>query len=292
MKKLPLFSIALLLAGVLFVQASRAQDYTRWHLPDCALARLGKGIIGDVAWSPDGTRLAVTSSIGIWLYDAATGDEVALLTGHTDRVWSVVFSPDGQTLASGSWDETIRLWEVASGQEKATLEGHTGPVTSVSFSPDGQTLASGSLDKTVRLWEVASGQEKATLEGHTSGVFSVSFSPDGQTLASGSDDGTIRLWEVASGQEKATLEGHTSGVFSVSFSPDGQTLASRGSDGTIRLWEVASGQEKATLEGPYRSGLVGVFFAGWSDPGQWQFGQDGAVVGGGQRAGKGHPPRP
>ena len=207
MKKLSLFSIALLLAGVLFVQASHAQDYTRFSLPEGALARLGKGSIGSgdraLAWSPDGTRLAVASSIGIWLYDAATGDEVALLTGHTDWVYSVSFSPDGQTLASGSWDRTVRLWEVASGQEKATLQGHTNWVTSVSFSPDGQTLASGSRDETVRLWEVASGQEKATLEGHTKWVTSVSFSPDGQTLASGSQDETVRLWEVASGQEKA-----------------------------------------------------------------------------------------
>ena len=129
MRKRSLFRLALLLVGVLFVQDSRAEDYTRFSLPDGALARLGKGYIGGgdsysssdraVAYSPDGTRIAVAGSIAIWLYDAATGAEVALLTGHADRVNSVSYSPDGQTLASASWDETVRLWDVETGQEKA-----------------------------------------------------------------------------------------------------------------------------------------------------------------------------
>ena len=200
MKKLPLFSMALLLAGVLFAQGSRAEDYTRLNLPNDALARLGKGSIGRgdraVAYSPDGVRLAVATSLGIWLYDARTGAEVALLQGHTHWVTSVSFSPDGQTVASGSGDRTVRLWDVSSGQSIAVLRGHTDRVHSVSFSPDGQTVASGSVDRTVWLWDVSSGQPIAVLEGHTDGVISVSFSPDGQTVASGSADATILLWDM------------------------------------------------------------------------------------------------
>jgi WD40 repeat protein len=129
-----------------------AQDYTQFSLPEGAKARLGKGwISGDIAYSPDGTRLAVASSIGIWLYDTATHQEVALLKGHTDSVESVAFSPDGDTLASGGFRQ-VRLWDAKTGQPKATLRRHTGYVYSVAFSPDGGTIASGSESGTIILW--------------------------------------------------------------------------------------------------------------------------------------------
>ena len=173
-----------------------AQDYTRWGLPDGAKRRLGKGSISDIQYSLAGTRLAVASSIGIWLYDTMTYQEVALLTGDTAWVISVSFSPDGNTLASGSADGTIGLWDARSGTHIRTLTGHTGDVESVSFSPDGNTLASGSWDDTIGLWDVSLGTHIRTLTGHTGDVESVSFSPDGWTLASGSRDGTILLWEL------------------------------------------------------------------------------------------------
>ena len=117
------------------------------------LARWGKGTANQVAYSPDGRLLAVASSLGIYLYDAETLEEVRFIKSDA---WanSVAFSPDGATLASGSWDETVRLWRVSDGSLLRTLEGHTGPVWSVAFSPDGATLASGSDDGTVRLWGV------------------------------------------------------------------------------------------------------------------------------------------
>ena len=131
-----------------------AQDYTQWHLPEGAKTRLGKGRSSEIVYSPDGVRLAVASTIGIWLYDAQIGEELDLLTGHTSGVNSVAFSPDGNTIVSGSLDDTIRLWNAHTGEHIRTLSGHTDLVRSVSFSPDGNTIASGSRDGTVLLWEL------------------------------------------------------------------------------------------------------------------------------------------
>jgi hypothetical protein len=115
------------------------------------------------------------------------------LNWHT-VIESVAISPDGQTLASESWNHTIKLWNLASSQELHTLIGHKGTVYSLAISPDGQTLASGSADHTIKLWNCVTGRELRTLTGHAAGVHSVAFSPDGQTLASGSIDKTIKIW--------------------------------------------------------------------------------------------------
>jgi WD40 repeat protein len=125
--------------------------------------------VSPVVFSPDGKTLASGSSYQRWydpresyrgeikLWDVHSGQERASLKGHTGPIYSVVFSPDGKTLATGSRDKTIKLWDAQSGQERATLKGHTHDVWSVVFSPDGKTLASGSQDKTIKLWDVPPG---------------------------------------------------------------------------------------------------------------------------------------
>ena len=163
MKRSTTSSVILLLAAVLFAQDSHSQDYLRWRLPEGARMRLGKGNVLDVAWSPDRTRLAAGGTAGIWVYNALTGAEISLITGHSFRVNAVAFSPDGLTLASGSRDDTVRLWDVATGEEKSILTGHRYDVEAVAFSQDGTTVASGSRDGTVRLWDVTTGQERGTL---------------------------------------------------------------------------------------------------------------------------------
>jgi WD40 repeat protein len=171
------------------------------------------------------------------------------LEKHDGFVVTVSFSPDSQTIASGSWDNTIKLWDVKTGKEIRTLYGHDDAVYSVSFSPDGKTLASSGADNTIRLWDVQTGEEIRTIRGHNNYVFTVSFSPDGKTLASGSSDKTIKLWNVETGQEIRTLEGHKNYVMTTAFSPDGKTLASSGWEKTIKLWDVETGKEIRTLEG-------------------------------------------
>ena len=226
-----------------------AQDSPQWHLPDGVKARYGKGTIHAIKYSLDGTKIAVATGIGIWIYETETTDELNLLTGHAKAVSSIAFSPDGTTLASGSYDETVRLWDVESGREIRTLTAHTKAVKTIAFSPDGTTLASGSYDETVRLWDVESGREHHTLKGHTRSVYDVAFNHDSTMLASASVFDSIRLWEVADGTKIRTITAGKNGAFSVAFSPVTNTLASGGHDKTVRLWDADTGTELHTLEG-------------------------------------------
>lgn len=167
------------------------------------------------------------------------------IEGHDGGVQTVLFSPNGQTIATAGRDNTVKLWQT-DGQPLLTLNGHRDVVWSVAFSPDGKTLASASRDRTVRLWDLK-GKELQVLQGHDSDVYSVAFSPNGQTLATASEDKTLRLWD-RQGKLLQTVEGHRDRISSVAFSPDGQMLATASGDRTVKLWDL-SGKELRTLEG-------------------------------------------
>ncbi|PHH49546.1 Vegetative incompatibility protein HET-E-1 [Ceratocystis fimbriata CBS 114723] len=170
------------------------------------------------------------------------------LEGHDRHVTSVVFSNDGQRLASGSRDKTVKIWDATSGTCLQTLESHSSEVTSIAFSKDGQRLASGSRDKTVKIWDATSGECLQTLGNHSSEVTSVALSNDGRRLASGSDDKTVKIWDTTSGACLKTLKGHSGSVTSVAFSNNGQRLASGSRDKTVKVWDPSSGTCLQTLE--------------------------------------------
>jgi WD40 repeat protein len=140
--------------------------------------------------------------------------ELQTLEGHSHAVESVAFSPNSQLLASGSYDNTIKLWDPTTGELRQTLKGHSDRVLSVAFSPNSQLLASGSGDNTIKLWDSTTGELRQTLKGHSHTVESVAFSSNSQLLASGSYDRTIKLWDPTTGKLQQTLKGHSNWVWS------------------------------------------------------------------------------
>jgi WD40 repeat protein len=202
-----------------------------------------------VGFSPDGKVLASGSFMGTArLWDVAAGVEVRTLKGLSESDGPVVFSPDGNILASAGDGHTV-LWDVSTGAQARTLSVHSNSSEPVVFSPDGRVVARGTLDHTVKLWDVSTGAELRTLKGHSKDVASVAFSPDGSILASGSYDHTIKLWDASTGAELRTLKGHSLAILSLAFSPDRKVLASGGKDGTIMLWDPSTGVELSNLTG-------------------------------------------
>jgi WD40 repeat protein len=216
-----------------------------------------------VAISPDSILIAAgvqettgggqfTSAVHIWRI--SDGQLVQSFTGYAiggvtnTGVTSVAFSPDGQYLASGSKDQSVKVWRMSNGTLVSSRSDHTQQVNAVAFSPNGQWLASGSNDDTAKLYRTSDWGLVQTFTGHTNDVLSVGFSRDSKRLATGSWDGTVRLWNLANASRPLSLM-HGSNLFCVAFSPDGKLLASGANDHGIKLWDPKRGVLVDTLLG-------------------------------------------
>ncbi len=247
-----------------------AQDSKQFSLPEGAMARLGKGTLGKIHFSPNGSRLAVSSSIGIWFYDSQTGEEVDLLT-YTDGIppFAFAYSSDGNTIASACTSQmivvtgtrearlpsisgyTIQMWDVETGEKRTTVSTQTQKVANVVYAPDGKTIATARRqDNTVYFWDTATGKSKGTLERVGSGsIQSFVYAPDGKTIATagGWTDNVVQVWDVQTGKHRTTLTGHTKQVSSVAYSSDGNVIVSGSTDGTVRLWNAPIGKQITIL---------------------------------------------
>lgn len=172
------------------------------------------------------------------------------LEGHQDEVACMAFDPQGEILATGSHDNTVKLWDTQTGELLRTYKGHKNCVWSVAFDPQGEMLASGSDDHTVQLWDARSGKLFFTLEGQQKVFKSLAFDPQGVTLASVSNDDTmVKLWDTRNGVLLRTFEGIDDAFWSVDFDPQGGILASGCNDSTVKLWDTQSGELLRTLSG-------------------------------------------
>ena len=169
--------------------------------------------------------------------------------GHSESVWSVAFSPQGDRIVSCSSDSTLRLWDLEGHQLGSPFEGHAGVVWSVTFSPQGNFILSGGEDETIRLWDLEGNQLTPPFQGHSGQVLSVAFDPKGDYIISGSEDKTIRLWDLAGNQLVKPFEGHSDWVWSVAFNPQGDRIVSGSEDNTLRLWDLEGNQLGNPFEG-------------------------------------------
>lgn len=243
-------------------------DYEQWHLPEGAQARIGRGTIRTMQYSPDGNLLAVVSAIGVWILDAQTAETQHLLAAHTGAINNISFSPDGHTLAVGTKNGTVQLWDTSIGEHQKTFtrREYRFGVNNVFFMPDGHTVAVVSSHSTILdLWDIATGKRINTplsaaendpdanvryipdmymnLDGYRA-----SFSSDGKTIASYIGKDTFRFWDIATRKEIRTLKAQASGKFGglVSFSSDLRTVAFASynkykGQSQIQIWDVNFG---------------------------------------------------
>ncbi|MEO8428504.1 MAG: c-type cytochrome domain-containing protein, partial [Verrucomicrobiota bacterium] len=218
-----------------------------------------RGSVNALVFSSDGKELfAAAGEPGLFgevrQWNVADGTLVRTFEGHRDALYSVALSPDGKILATGSYDQKIKLWNAASGEELKTLSGHNGAIFDLAFRPDGKILASASGDRTVKLWDVATGARRDTLAQSLKELYSLAFSPDGQRLVAGGVDNRIRVWQISEKADETTNPilyskfAHEGTILKIVFSSDGKTLLSSAEDRTVKLWDAAEVTERFVLE--------------------------------------------
>jgi WD40 repeat protein len=190
-------------------------------------------------YSPDGTRIITASedkSARIW--EARTGAELAVLSGHGDRVLSAAYSPDGMRIVTASADKTARIWDARTGAQLAVLSGHGDFVESAAYSPDGTRIVTASNDKTARIWDARTGTQLAVLSGHGGIVISGAYSRDGTRIVTASEDKTARIWDARTGAQLAVLSGHDDVLEFAAYSRDGTRIVTASDDKTARVWDA------------------------------------------------------
>jgi len=209
--------------------------------------------ISGLAYSPDGSLLAVGTYGSVTIWNLATGQPVKMLTNVLGSVNDIRFRPDGKWLAvSGGQPAArgdIRIYQVSDWKLLATLGGYTDVVASMAFSPDGTQLVGTSFDKTVRLWDMATFQSVGTFTGHSDFVYSVAFDPKGEWFVTASKDRTCRIIDRKTLKSRLTLSGMDQEVLAVAVSPDGKSIVSSGLEPQMHWWDAQTGERTKKVAG-------------------------------------------
>lgn len=272
--RIKLLSFFLLFSVIISI--CQAQDNTQVGLPEGAIARLGKGRITVMRFSPDGKLLAVGTSVGAWVYDVSTGNAKALFRSEAKQVdttvynrsriatWTadtvsyvryLTFSPDSRILAVSESDNFVtQLWNVETSKELSILPAtyKQDKAYAIAFSEDGKTLITPHYFGDVIHWDVNTGKIIKVLNTFNKHHFeNIEISQDGKTYVSSSfEDCNLRLWDATNGRLLTDFEEKTKqGGYRLALSPDMTTVASAHDDSTIRLWDISKGTESAWFVG-------------------------------------------
>ena len=234
------------------IPAIFAEDNTKVGLPEGATARLGKGGINIIRFSPDGTYLAVGTDVGVWLYDVQDGTETALFSDHVGHVNALAFSQDGNLLASGGFNNpVIEVWKLDNKSNYSTIELNRPTITLSALAFHGRILV-GYSSREVIYWKVEDSRELSKID-FVADFHTVVFSKDGSNLAAIDKEERIRLFDTRISSQYATLPGHggdrNSDIFALAFSPDNSRLLSGSEDKSLLIWDLQDQVCMATLKG-------------------------------------------
>lgn len=177
------------------------------------------------------------------------GEYVNTYGGPATFIWSLAYNPVINQVVAGSYEKNIRMVDFSAGKLSFSFVGHLKNALAVAISPDGKILASGSLDQTIKIWDLTTKKLLKTCEGHGGNIYSVVFTFDSKKIISASNDNSIRIWDVETGKTIMNLNEHVKGVSCLALSPDGNYLVSGSYDTTIKLWELSSGECIHTFSG-------------------------------------------